>query len=848
MSQMKQLVLGILAHVDSGKTTLSEAMMYSTGAIRKLGRVDHGDTHLDTDEIEQRRGITVFSSQARFTVGNTAFTILDTPGHVDFSPEAERVLQVLDYAILVISAGDGVQAHTETLWKLLKRYNIPTFLFINKIDLPWCGKRELLRQLQEKLSPDILDLSDPAFVEDAAVRDVSAMDAFLNNGELSDTEIGSLVERKLIFPCCFGSALKLDGVDTLLSALDRYTLQKPALPEFSAKVYKIMRDERGERLTCMKITGGKLTVRDSLTYYTPGGEEVTEKVTGIRLYTGNKYSTAQEVTSGGVCCISGLQSSRSGMGMGGEQNSESPILDPYMSYTLRLPAGSDAVAVLAKMRQLEEEEPALHVEWDQKNRQIRVRLMGNVQIEVLKDLIRRKFDLSIDIDDGAILYRETIANTVEGVGHFEPLRHYAEVHLLLKPLSPGDGLHFTTHCDTDALDLNWQRLILTHLAERSHLGILTGAPITDMEICLMSGKAHLKHTEGGDFRQATYRAVRQGLMQAKSVLLEPMMTFRLEVPAESIGRAIQDLHQRHADQSPPEILDDGSARISGTAPVVTLRGYDMELSAYTRGRGRFSCYVSHYAPCHNTDEVMAAFHYRPEEDLENTPDSVFCSHGAGTVIKWNKVPEYMHLPSVLKPVVPVRQQIAAQRPKSIDDKELEAIMEREFGPISRKKYSAAAASPSEWLAPKVQSAEKLLLLDGYNLIFAWPGLQELALSDLNNARDRLMDIISNYCGFTGCKAILIFDAYKVKGGMEKHEQYKNISVVYTEEGETCDLYIEKVCHDLSRNYRVSVVTSDGLIQLAAFRFGINRISSREFIEDVARAGKQMLQHMESSHG
>ena len=837
----KRIVLGILAHVDAGKTTLSEGLLFRSGAIRTLGRVDHRDAYLDTHELERARGITIFSKQALLQSGDTAITLLDTPGHVDFSAETERTLQVLDYAILVISGTDGVQSHTETLWKLLRRYRIPTFLFINKMDLPAAERQSILKDLKKHLSEDCVDILSAEFMEDAAVRDEALLERYMEEGELSDGDIADLIRERKLFPCYFGSALKLQAVDDLLDGLNRYTAMPSYPQEFGAKVYKILRDPQGNRMTCMKITGGSLKVRSTLTYPARSGEEAPEeKATQLRFYSGSAFRPEQEAPAGSVCAVLGLSATWPGQGLGIEAASDAPLLEPVMTYGLILPKDCDHRQLLPRLQQLEEEDPQLHITWNPRLKEIQLQLMGEVQTEVILELIRSRFDVDVRIGPGRILYKETIEAPVEGVGHFEPLRHYAEVHLLLEPLERGAGLQFFTECREDILDKNWQRLIHTHLKEKQHLGVLTGSPITDMKITLASGKAHLKHTEGGDFRQSTYRAVRQGLMQAKSILLEPVYSFRIEVPQAQIGRAIQDIRLRSGTVSNPESSGD-MAILEGTAPVSSMRGYPAELTAYTRGRGRISCHVSGYAPCHNTAAVLEELQYDPEADLENTPDSVFCAHGAGFTVKWHQVPEYMHLESCLrKQPAHNAQSIPAVRTRNlnIDERELEAILEREFGPISRRSYRMPAATSKEHRQkPAAVPKRNVLIVDGYNVIFAWDGLRDLAEQDLEGARIVLMDLLSNYAGYTGCELILVFDAYRVKDGRGERFDHHNIHVVFTKENETGDLYIERLTHEMGKNDAVRVVTSDGLIRISALRAGVLRMSATEFHKELERVGK-----------
>ncbi|MEA4964264.1 MAG: translation factor GTPase family protein [Oscillospiraceae bacterium] len=834
---MKKITIGVLAHVDAGKTTLSEGLLYRAGAIRTLGRVDHRDAFLDTEALERARGITIFSKQALLTAGNTRITLLDTPGHVDFSAEMERTLQVLDYALLVVSGTDGVQAHTETLWQLLRRYRIPTFLFVTKLDLPGPGREAILQELRSRLSEDCADAMLPSFHEEAALRDEALLGRFLERGALADSELSELIRSRRLFPCYFGSGLKLDGIDALLEGLDRLTVPPDCGPTFGAKVYKILRDSQGNRMTCLKLTGGSLSVRTQISYQTDDGAPLSEKVTSLRLYSGARFESVQEAEAGTVCAVLGLTGTYPGQGLGEETSSAAPVLTPVMTYGLTPPDGCDPRELLQKLRELEEEDPLLHLVWDPRLREIQLHLMGEIQIEVLRSLILSRFDADVRITDGRILYKETIAAPVEGVGHFEPLRHYAEAHLLLEPLPLGAGLQFGSCCGEDVLDRNWQRLILTHLQERQHLGVLTGSPITDMKLTLVSGRAHLKHTEGGDFRQATYRAVRQGLMQAKSILLEPVFSFRLEVPQAQIGRAIQDLRARQSAMSAPESVGD-SAVLEGVAPVATLRGYQRELTAYTGGRGRLACRVSGYAPCHNQEEVVAACQYDPESDLEHTPDSVFCAHGAGFSVKWNQVPQYMHLESCLRQ----RRTDAPPRVRTqnlnLEEKELQAILEREFGPIRRAQYRSPA--PRQTAKPSAYTPRKsVLIVDGYNAVFAWDGLRALAAYDLDAARTALMDILCNYRAFVGCDLILVFDAYRVRDGRGEKFDHRGVQVVFTKENETGDQYIERLSHEIGKNDAVKVVTSDGLIQLSALRAGVLRMSISEFQEDVERVCRQI---------
>ncbi len=831
MMNDKNTVLGILAHVDAGKTTLSEAMLYLSGKLKTLGRVDHRDSFLDTHSLERQRGITIFSKQAILPLGDGSLTLLDTPGHVDFSAEAERTLSVLDCAVLVISGTDGVQAHTETLWKLLERYRVPTFLFITKMDLPGPGKEALMGELTARLSEHCVDFGAPedARLENVALCDEAAMEEYLADGVIGDETIRALMAGRKLFPCFFGSGLRTEGVRELLDALEQYAPRPEYGPDFAARVYKISRDAQGNRLTWLKVTGGSLKVRSLLRYSDAAGETAEEKTSQLRLYSGTKFETAEEIGAGWVCAALGLSATRPGQGLGAEADAEAAVLEPVMSYRLRLEKGTDPMFLLPKLMQLDQEDPQLHVVWNDQAGEISVQLMGKIQAEIFKSLVKDRFDTEIELDAGRILYRETIKNTVEGVGHFEPLRHYAEVHLLLEPLPAGSGLSFDSIVPEDALDRNWQRLILTHLAEKQHRGVLTGAPITDMRITLAAGKAHLKHTEGGDFRQATYRAVRQGLMQAESVLLEPWYSFALEVPAEQIGRAITDVRAMNGTFSSPE--EHGEyLRLEGAAPAAKLTNYMEELVAWSHGRGRLSLTPCGYRPCAEQKRIVEEIGYEPERDEANPADSVFCSHGAGVNIRWNEVPAYMHLESVLKP----RQEDSAPQPVrrwrslSIDERELEAIMEREFGPIRRPEYRARQVNAAVNEVSQISNRKEYIIVDGYNLIFAWDELKALAAERLDLARERLMDILSGYAGFTGAKLVLVFDGFRTPGNPGSRTEYHNISVAFTKDGETGDAYIERLVNEIGKNYAVRVVTSDNLIRVSALRSGVLRCSSGEF--------------------
>jgi len=833
----RRLVLGIFAQVDAGKTTLSEALLYKTGALRTLGRVDHGDAHLDTHELERARGITIFSKQARFETERLAVTLLDTPGHADFAPEAERVMPVIDCALLLVSGTDGVQGHTLTLWRLLQHYGVPVVLFFNKMDLPGADRAALLADARTALSDRCAALDD---AESVALSSEALLEYFLNTGALDDALAADAVAKRELFPCLFGSARQLDGIDELLRALGCLA-PVPVYPaELSARVYQIAHDPQGNRLTFLKVTGGTLAVRSAVRCHRPDGEPLEAKVTQLRLYSGAEFEAVQQVPAGDVCAALGLSGLLAGDTLGDAAPDRGAALEPVMSYCIRLPADLDPQLALPKLRLLEEEEPQLRMVWDARLREIRVQLMGAVQLEILQSLIRMRFGWDVTFDTGRISYRETIAAPVEGVGHFEPLRHYAEVHLILAPLPQGSGLVFDTVCSEDVLDRNWQRLILTHLQEKQHLGALTGSPVTDLRITLAAGRAHLKHTEGGDFRQATYRAVRQGLMKAESILLEPYYAFRLTVPPEQIGRAISDIRAKSGSFDPP-VETPGGTLLQGRAPVSELRDYARDVAAYTRGRGRLSCEVAGYFPCHNTEAVVAALAYDPAADLENTPDSVFCSHGAGITIPWDQVEENMHLESVLRPK-PAAAPAAAPRVRTqnldLDEKELQRIIEREFGPQKTPLYRppAAKAEAAVTLPPR---RKEYLIVDGYNMIFAWDGLREQAAYDLSGARERLLDLLSNYCGFHPCELIVVFDSYRVKGGTGSRSRHNNLRVVYTQEDESADLYIETLVGKIGKNYAVRVATSDALIQLSALRSGVLRVSAAELERELERTNGEI---------
>ena len=827
--------MGLLAHVDAGKTTLSEAVLYLSGELRKLGRVDHKDAFLDTDRQERERGITIFSKQARLSWKGCEIT----PRHADVSAEMERAVQVMDYAVLLISGADGVQGHTETLWKLLERHRVPTFLFINKMDQPDTDRDRLLAQLRARLGDGCADFSGPweEVLEHAALCDEELMERYLETGALDDGDLSSLIVERKLFPCFFGSALKVEGVEELLDGLDRFTLEPDWPPEFAARVFKISRDDKGERLTWLKVTGGALKVRDTVK-----GPDWEEKATQLRLYSGAKFTPAEEAPAGTVCAVAGLSRTRAGQGLGGSEDWAGPELEPVLAYQVLPPPGGDIHTLLGRLRTLEEEDPQLQVEWNELLGEIRVHLMGEVQLEVLARLMEERFGAEVSFGPGRIVYLETIAAPAEGVGHFEPLRHYAEVHLLLEPLERGAGLVLDTACSENVLDRNWQRLVLTHLMEKTHLGVLTGSPITDMKITLLTGRAHLKHTEGGDFRQATYRAVRQGLMCAQSVLLEPWYAFRLEVPTQSVGRAMTDLQRMGAELQPPEAVGEASV-LTGSVPVSEAGGYWTQVAAYTGGRGRFSCAVEGYRPCHNADAVIEAAGYDPERDADNPAGSVFCAHGAGFNVPWDEVREHMHLDSGWRPAgersapqetAPVRREAVSYESRAALDKELEAIFERAYGPVKphafRPAPKAAAPKPKPWKGLKVRDGEDYLLVDGYNIIHAWDDLRRLAREDLDGARARLIDRLRNYQGWKKCRVIVVFDAYRVKGNPGSVEKAGEVFVVYTKEAETADMYIEKTTYALAkerREHRVRVATSDGLEQLIILGHGAVRMPAAE---------------------
>ena len=826
--------IGVLAHVDAGKTTLSEAMLYCTGQRRTLGRVDHRDSYLDSHSLERERGITIFSKQARLETPRRQLILVDTPGHVDFSAEAERTMPVLDCAVLVISGTDGIQAHTLTLWRLLERYQVPVFLFINKMDLPGADREKLLGQLQQQLSPGCVDFDADAeeIAEAAAMCDEALLESYLESGTVTSGNLRELIAARKLFPCCFGAALKLEGVDRLLDILDAYAPQKQYGSEFAARVYKISRDQAGARLTWVKVTSGSLRVRQNLRYTNQKGEALEEKLVQLRLYSGDKFTAPEEIAAGQLAALTGLSATYVGQSLGMEPPGPAPLLEPVMTYRVNLPKGCDGAQALPKLRQLEEEDPQLHLLWQ--DGQIHVQIMGRVQLEIFRSLVFQRFGLDITLDDRRIFYKETIQNTVEGVGHFEPLRHYAECHILLEPLPRGSGLVIDTVCPLDVLDGNYQNLILTHLAEKVHRGVLIGAPITDMKLTLLVSKAHLKHTEGGDFRQATYRAVRQGLMQAESVLLEPWYDFTVTAPTELIGRAITDIRTMGGEFDAPE-SQGAISTLRGTVPASEVRDYADQLAAYTQGRGQLQLSLHGYAPCHNTQAVIEEAGYDPEADLENTPDSVFCAHGAGFNVKWNQVKDYMHLESGLKEEKPPQ---IIQR-GNLDDKELERIMEREFGPIRRRQYAAPATRPATEEITIKQPRQRCIIVDGYNIIFAWEALADQAKADLDAARRQLCDSLSSYAGFTKCRLVVVFDGYKQKGSIGEKSQFHNIQVVYTREGQTADRYIEELAAEIGSSYAVRVASSDALVQLSSFRSGVLRMSARELHDEVENAHREM---------
>ena len=855
---MKHICIGILAHVDSGKTTLSEGLLYASGALRKLGRVDHGDAFLDTDALERERGITIFAKQAMLTVGEREFTLLDTPGHVDFSAEMERTLSVLDYAVLVISGSDGVQSHTRTLWRLLARYEVPTFLFINKMDLAGTDKSALMERLTQTLSAECVDFSAPPQERDEALAlcDEAALESLLERGSIDDSLISEMIKSRKVFPCFFGSALKMDGVEDFLSALARFTVAPEYPSEFGAKVFKISRDAQGGRLTWLKVTGGALRVKAPLSYRAQN-QDYQEKADQLRLYSGIKFRTLEKAGAGSVVAVTGLSHSYVGLGLGTEAEASAPLLQPVLTYQLVLPDGADAHSALTKLRELEEEDPMLRIVWDERYGQIHVQLMGKIQLEILRRRILDRFGLAVTFGEGSIVYRETIASPVLGMGHFEPLRHYAEVQLLIEPLPRGTGIQLASSLATDALDLNWQRLIFTHLLEREHAGVLTGSALTDVRFTLVAGRAHLKHTEGGDFRQATYRAVRQGLMQAESLLLEPYYDFRLEVPAECVGRAMTDLQNMGGTVDSPQSVGENTV-LTGYAPVRTLRDYFTDVAAYTRGRGQLSCAVRGYETCQNQDEIVALLGYDAERDTDNPASSVFCDHGGSITIPWNEVAQHVHCDSGIhfdkeeteeKSAPPPRRGVGAGSAYAAD-KELQEIFERTYGKVERRAFEPAKKPARTSLADHydvtIHSEDtEYLLVDGYNIIFAWDELQRLAAQDIAAARGALIDILANYQGFRKCRVIVVFDAYKVKGNPGSVQTVHGIKVVYTKEAETADTYIERATYELRRERRVRVATSDGPEQVIILGHGALRVSARAFHAEVEAAEGQISAVLQS---
>lgn len=844
---MRRITIGILANVDAGKTTLSEGLLYLSGSIRSMGRVDHKDTFLDTSELEKERGITIFSKQAVLTVKNTQITLLDTPGHVDFSTEMERTLSVLDYAILVISGADGVEAHTKTLWRLLKSYSVPTFIFINKMDQLGTDKEKLLKELQTKLDSYCIDFTDddcPEFYENVAVTEEKLLDIFLEKEKIQKSEIKRLIKARKIYPCFFGSALKMQGIDLFLEKLEEYMIEDDYLQKFSAKVFKISRDETGNRLTHLKVLGGVLKSREVVG---------NEKINQIRIYSGDKYEAINEAPAGTICAVTGLNETYVGQGLGRVTDDTKPILEPVLNYQILLPSDCAPAAFLPKLRELEEEDPLLHIVWNEQLQEIQVQLMGEVQIEILKNLILNRYGVLVEFGEGSIVYKETIEDLVEGVGHYEPLRHYAEVHLLIEPNRRGMGVEIDCDCSEDLLDKNWQRLIVTHLKEREHKGVLTGSSLTDVKITVIAGRAHPKHTEGGDFRQATYRAVRQGLMQAKSILLEPYYRFELEIPDTVVGKAMMDLEKMNAIFEPP-LIEKNKAILSGSAPVICMQGYQKEVSAYTKGEGHLSVRLSGYDKCHNEEEVLESRYYDPEADVANPSYSIFCTHGAGFPVPWYEVPAYMHIESVLQgsvkkieAVIPVKSTYTEEW---LDQEEIDQILNKTYSankkdkslPTRGKRVIKAPIEPSYNKVKQLESREEYLLVDGYNIIYAWSELSELAKINVDAAREKLQDILCNYQGLKKCHLIVVFDAYRVKGHQTEILDYHNIHVVYTKEAETADQYIEKFAHEKGRKYKVTVATSDGLEQVIIRGQGCILLSAREFEKEVYQSFSQLREN------
>lgn len=836
---MKRIVVGILAHVDSGKTTLSEGLLFNAGEISFCGRVDHKNAFLDNNNLERERGITIFSHQAMINLPKTQITLLDTPGHIDFSAEMERTLQVLDYAILVISGTQGVQSHTHTLWRLLKHYSVPTFIFVNKMDISQINKKDILSDLKRLLDDGFVDFSnkDDDFYENCAIYDDILFEEYMSKGKLSDTSLSNAILSRRIFPCLFGSALKNNGVKEFLELIDNYTICKEKSDKFGAKIFKISEDDKGQRLTYMKITGGSLKVKTLVECC-----GIEQKVNELRIYSGEKYKNVPEVFLGDVCAVTGLSNSSVGVGLGCEKASADLLSEPVFSYSVKILDNTDIHTVLSIFKKLEQEETKLNIVWNKQLQKIDVHIMGEVQLEVLKRILEDRFNLKVSFEAGSIIYKETIADTVEGVGHYEPLRHYAEVHLLLEPTEPGSGITFKTKCSEDILDKNWQRLILTHLAEKPHMGVLTGSPITDIRITLINGRAHQKHTEGGDFRQATYRAVRQGLMQAKSIILEPWYSFRLELPTENVGRAMTDLEQMGADFSPPQIFED-FAELSGNAPISAIRNYQKDITAYTKGKGRLSCSFDGYKPCKNQEEIINSIGYNAEADIENTADSVFCSHGSGFNVKWDKVFDYMHIEAqkTHEEETAIQPHTSSYSNLIADEEELLRIFEKTYGKIQRKAthIMRTQKEAKEYKMKVAPIKEEYLLIDGYNIIYSWEDLEKIAKESLEDARLLLTDRICSYQAMRRCNVILVFDAYKVKGNKGEIEQVHGINVVYTKEAETADSYIEKTSKKLSKNYRVRVATSDGIEQLIIFGNGAERVTPSELLAEVSKTEEEI---------
>ena len=845
----KKLTIGILAHVDAGKTTLSEALLYISGKIRTLGRVDHKNTFLDTNAVERERGITIFSKQARFSSENCDFILLDTPGHVDFSAETERVLSLLDYAILVVSGADGVQNHTRTLWSLLEFYKIPTFIFVNKSDIAIKTKDELEAEISSILSKNCVAFFDTQskheLDEKLALVNEAFLDDFLSEEPIDDGDIATLISQRALFPIVFGSALRMSGIDFLIEAIDKYSLS-PIYEndKFGAKVYKIAR-VGSTRLSYMKITGGSLSARDEISYLSTDGKRISEKISQIRLYSGEKFEQVESVSAGEICAVIGLSSTYAGQGLGIESDTCKPLLEPVLSYRIILPDGCDQNLYFPKLKELEEEEPSLHLYWNEELSQIEARLMGEIQIDLIKRLIMDRFGIECEFGAGNILYKEKIKNKAIGIGHFEPLRHYAEVQLLLEPQPKGTGLIFDTKIPENMLAMNWQRLILSHLYEKNHRGVLTGALLTDTKITLIAGKSHLKHTEGGDFREATLRAVRHGLMVGGCTLLEPYYKFRLEIPSSLVGRAMNDLQIRSAEFEIESTTEDFT-NITGRAPVATLHDYISEVISYTRGVGRLSCVSDGYDECHNQDEIVAKSGYDPEGDMDNSPHSVFCAHGAGFVVNWREVEQYKHLDSGIslsENTVSIIPRVASlSKTYSLTDEEVEEIMTRTFGPIRRKKYSEPKVISAGKVKPSKKAQikqESMIIIDGYNLIYAWDSLKEMSDYSLEKARETLMDILSNYVAFTKENLVLVFDAYLVKEGIGSEFERDGYKVVFTKENQTADAYIERMMHELGPNYKIRVVTGDRLVQFAAVHSGISRMTVKEFVDELITVGNEI---------